>query len=159
MEAYRRKVVMPRVRHQELRWLREGIQNKGAAGLVPYRSIAPPLRPWSVTLRQVRWGRTMWRFFRAWGVARLCGRLPLCIWDGAAPEAVLPKCPACGEWVVGLRHVLCQCPLNNDLRRDLLISGVDLLQWSLTGSNDPGLLAARVRFVGLCCARVAHLRR
>jgi hypothetical protein len=157
--SYRKRVVMPRVRAADLHWFRTGIQSKGVGGLVPFQSIAPPLRPWSTSVKHLRWGRVMWRFFRAWTIARITGRLPLCVWDDQALEAVLARCPACGMNVVGLRHVLCNCVFNADLRHALPFVEGGLLQWSLTGCRDVATLRMKVRFVGLCCARVAHLRR
>ena len=153
LTKYRRKVVVPRVRAAELEWFRREL-SKLRGGLVPYSGLAPPLRPWRVAVRRARWGRVMWRLFRAWSVARVTGEIPVVVWTGTSIGKVAAQCLLCGNVCIGLKHLLVDCIGCGDLRQEAAAPGVDsVLQWALRGENDMALLAAKVKFVGLCAAR------
>ncbi len=109
-------------------------------------------------MRQARWGRVMWRFFRAWGLASITGKIPVVVWDGASLVALMAECPLCGGRGVGLRHILGECKTNEDLRQGLPeVRGVEFLRWVLVGgTSDMGILTKKTKYVGLCVARLAH---
>ena len=107
---YRKQVVLPRMRAWDAAWFQSEL-GKLTAGIVCYRDIAPPLRPWKLALRRARWGRVMWRLFKTWAVARVTSEIPVVVWRGSRVGRVAPHCALCGQrcgvaaFVAGLRWV------------------------------------------------------
>ena len=66
-------------------------------------------------------------------------------------------CPSCGKPGVGLKHLSCECPLNDELRSGIGEGeGRPLLEWALQGTTEIAVLAEKEKFVGLSVARMAN---
>jgi hypothetical protein len=157
LRAYRQKVVMPRARVREIAWFQEKLADLNKEGIVNYAEIVPLRTPWRASLKWASWGPCMWRFFKAWCVARATGGVPLEVWGHGGVPKVMAKCPACKGVLVGLRHVIQGCPSTEVYRRSLPDEvGAGTLQWALVGCGDVDILRQRVRFFGLCVAKMVH---
>ena len=128
-------------------------------GLVPYVDLVPLRQPCPAMVRWAPWGKTMWRYHKAWCLARVTGGIPLVIWGGSEIPVTLDCCCLCGAVEVGLAHVLAECPQLLAQRANLESGAADLLpQWALTHSDDIGALAPRVRYFGVCVGAIASGR-
>ena len=77
----------------------------------------------------------------------------MAVWGAGGVVEVLARCPGCGMTLVGVRHMLQECPDMEAHRRGLPLEarGAEAL-WALTGETEPGALRRKVRFVGVCMA-------
>ena len=67
-------------------------------------------RVWALELTGVAAHPRFWRWYAAWVLARISGRVPLgAVSDDRSIEA-MPLCPSCGSEQAGLRHFLSECP-------------------------------------------------
>jgi hypothetical protein len=99
----------------------------------------------------------MWKFFRAWSVARITGSLPLAVWGYRGLPRLLPYCPCCAAIMIGLAHVLAECPATDCCRRLLpALANGSWVDWCLRGSADVPTLRLQVKLLGLCMATMAH---
>ena len=99
-----------------------------------------------------------WRWYAAWVLARISGRVPLgAVSDAVSPEA-LAAGPSCGQRQAGLRHFACRCPATAGLWADLVPAvgyrGVredwGSVSTMLFGqAAAPASRAHHVRFIGL----------
>ena len=97
LARYKRHVVLPRVRAKESEWFRDQLAKLNTEGAVPYHELVPVRARWQLALQCAPWGATLWRFFRAWALARITGGIPLSLWGMGDIASVLPRCFACGE--------------------------------------------------------------
>ena len=110
------------------------------------------------------------RYYQAWAVVRVLGRIPSQVFEAEELPWTMPVCPLCGIPAAGAEHILHQCLANVDLRRQWCrTAGHDerALPWhehilSLFGhlnegdDKAPALSSARIQFVGECFSRVAE---
>ena len=148
-------MVIPAVRQAEGEWFLTQLQALNSDGLIPYAELVPLRAPFPAVVRWAPWGKTMWRYHRAWCLARITGCFPLVAWGRSGFPCRLDCCSLCGTPQADLRHVLAQCPLLLSYRVDLRPGVVDFLpQWALAHTDDIAVLQERVRFFGLCEAAV-----
>ena len=126
--------------------------------MVPIAAILPLRTCWTDDLCWAPWGKTMWRFHRAWCTARITSEIPVGVW-GVPAERVPRICPLCRSHTSSLHHLLAECPPAAAWREAALLAWapqVDLVTWALTDVDCVEQLAAKVRFVGLACAAFVH---
>ena len=132
-------------------------------GLIPYADILPLQGYTAMELRWMAWGKTSWRFFRAWCAARLSMGFPWSVWGVriATIPRVIPRCPLCGVVDADLQHLLAGCSATAALRRELNAPGGQCFFWWVPqDESDAQVLRGKVRFVGLCLAAALRgLRR
>ena len=151
IKNWKRCVVIPAVRRVEERWFREQLAGLNDEGLVPYAELVPLRSPWPAAYRWAPLGKTMWRYHRAWCVARISGGFPLSAWGRCGIPVVLAYCGLCGMPNIGLMHVLVDCPCLLAQRASLQPGVVDLLpRWALESGSNIDELGHRVRFFGVC---------
>ena len=156
-------VVMPCVRRQEEVWFNVQLAGLNDGGLVPYACLVPLHQPFDLELRWASWGKTMWRFFKAWCVSRVTLCIPMVVWGRACPGGRsglvghLQRCSLCGVASAGLAHVLSTCPA---LQVHRLALPLDMLPVSvacmLSYEGDFFALEAKVKYFGLCVSAVVH---
>ena len=154
VKHWKHSVVLPAVQAYEQAWFVLQLGVVGTGGLIPYRELIPVRGPLSPGVRWAPWGRTMWRYYQAWALARASGRLPVEVWvdeGGAAPPSACPLCaapaPVGCTLVECLGHLLSACPAVAPLRE--ACSSSDVVRWALGDAEDIATLAPRVRLVGL----------
>ena len=108
----------------------------------------PPPK-WGIGAGWAPWGATDWRYFRAWLLVRICGAIPLVVWDAGDLPTVTPSCPCCDAKDVGMAHLVESCPGTEEARLDM--TSVTLSE-VLAGDPDVGVLRRRVRGVGRAMA-------
>ncbi|CAK0861875.1 unnamed protein product, partial [Prorocentrum cordatum] len=154
VKHWKRTVVLPAVLAYEQAWFVLQLGAVGTSGLLPYRELIPIRGPLSAGVRWAPWGRTMWRFYQAWALARASGRMPVEVWLAEGVAAVPLACPLCAApapegctLVECLGHLLSACPAVAPLR--VACSTSDVARWALGDVEDTAALAPRVRLVGL----------
>jgi len=159
VQRWKLAVVIPRIQSLEERWFKEQLAALNEDGLVPYADLVPLRKPFRLDVRWAPWGKTMWRFFRAWLVARITSGIPLAVWGRGGVPRILFNCPVCGIADADLEHVLCSCSGLSQFREGVPYAvRDDLLRWSLEDPQEESLLRARVRYLGLCISAVAHAK-
>jgi hypothetical protein len=157
LRAYRQRVVMPKARDREIKWFQEKLAGLNDEGLIHYAELVPLRTPWRASMRWAAWGPCLWRFFKAWCVARAVGGVPLAVWGRGGVPKVMARCPACGSVLVGLRHMIEECPATATYRRCLPEDARPVtLRWALMGCADVNVLRLKIRFFGLSVARLVH---
>ena len=151
-------VVAPRIRRMEDDWFREQLASLGAEQVVPLTVLLPIWQPTPPSIRWARWGKTMWRFYRARCVARVSGGIPLVVWGFKEAPTTLKTCPFCGCSDVGLWHFLQVCAGTSQYRCEMGTSNSngDWYSWALQDSAVEPDMKARVKYFGLCSCTVAH---
>ena len=119
-----------------------------------------PPPAWGIGGGWAPWGATDWRYFRAWLLARICGAIPLIVWDAGDLPASLPECTCCQAVDAGLAHLIEDCPGTAEAR----VEGSRLtLPEALAGDPDVDRLRQKIRVVGravaLAVAGLAARRR
>ena len=84
LKKWKLQVVRPAVWRLEEEWFRVQLSKLNNDGLVPYAELVPLRQPCPAVVRWAPWGKTMWRFHKAWCLARVTGGIPLVIWGGSA---------------------------------------------------------------------------
>ena len=105
----------------------------------------------------------MWRFYRAWLVARASGCISLAVWGatrrlglGSLP-ATLEVCSLCEAREVGLSHFLESCPAFLLQRQNLPQQVLPVAaRWVLQHLDPFEILAVKARFFGLCLSALVH---
>ena len=108
-----------------------------------------PPPEWGIGAGWAPWGATDWRYFRAWLLVRICGAIPLVVWDAGDLPTVTPSCPCCDAKDVGMAHLVESCPGTEEARLDMTSA---TLSEVLAGDPDVGVLRRRVRVVGRAVA-------
>ena len=148
-------MVVPAARRMELQWFVEQLARLNSEGLIPYHELVSIRGLPSDSLRWAAWGKTMWRFHRAWAAARVSGGFPWSVW-GERIQSIplrLLQCPLCGLMDVDLVHLLGSCHGTSSLRLELQLSAYSptiLFHWALADTFDVVELKSKVRYVGLC---------
>ena len=126
---WKTRVVEPCVRRHEARWFSEQVAMLNTEGLVPYAELVP-LRTLGndLDIRFAPWGKTMWRFYKAWCVARATSCIPAGVWGRGTRSsgtlcARLERCSLCGACEADLEHVVVSCPLLLGQRESLSALG------------------------------------
>ena len=88
VSKYKHDFIRPRMLAMEREWFGEAIQKIYADELAPH-SWSKPVSFWAPCLCWQGWGRTMWRFHKAWCVARITHSLPLAWFGGIGLVPVL----------------------------------------------------------------------
>ena len=161
---WKRKYVVPRIREVELTWFREQIVALNDDGLIPYKKLLPIHGPFRPGLVWAPWGKTMWRFYRAWAIARITGRLPVEAWGMGEALAASTLCPLCEEITgASLLHLVASCQgtacLRGSARAKLSgdgLSDVDFLRCVLCDTPDLAALREKVCFLGLATCSLVH---
>ena len=119
--AWARRSVIPKIREAERTWFCEQLALLNDEGLVLLSEVLPLHSAWPEALRWAPWGKTMWRFHRAWCVARITAEVPASVWG--IPAGRLPEvCPLCPGGRAGLQHLLAECPFTEAWRSTALPS-------------------------------------
>jgi hypothetical protein len=143
-------------------WFSEQLAALNNDGLIPYAALVPIRALPLDELRWASWGKTLWRFHRAWAAARVTGGFPWSVWGirvASTPQR-LPRCPLCGASEVGLQHVLVDCGGTASLRLGIMQwPPADFFWWVLSDTMDVEELKIKVRYVGLCFVAVLATRR
>ena len=140
--------------------LHEQIAALNRGGLIAYADLLPLRQPFRPGVRWAPWGKTVWRFFRAWCAARVSGgAIPLAIWGGREMPLQLAACALCGTRAVDLRHILETRPGTSSYTARLPAPArTNVLHWTLAGSEDEAALKPRVLHLGLCVSALAAAR-
>ena len=155
IKRWKHNVVIPAVRRAEDEWFRRQLAALNEEGLIPYAELVPLRMPWPAVFRWAPWGKTMWRYHRAWCLARISSGIPLVSWGRNGIQTQLACCSLCGLPRVDLRHILAECP-GLLVQRAVLQPGVlELLpRWALEIGTDLEDLGCRVRYFGVCVGAV-----
>ena len=164
---WKQQVVVPRVRSRETLWFYQQVAALNNESLIPYADLVPLGQPLHLELRWAPWGRTMWRFYKAWCVARATSCIPVAVWGRSSPGSHsglcmrLDHCCLCGGRDAGLDHVLARCPALRVHRAGLPQEVLPVhLAWVLMYADSLAELEVKVRFFGLCmCALISCLPR
>ena len=158
---WKHRVVVPCVRRRETAWFHQQLAALNNEGLIPYADLVPLGQPLHLELRWAPWGRTMWRFYKAWCVARATSCIPVAVWGRAGPGGRsglctrLDHCCLCGQRDACLDHVLTRCPVLQIHRAGLPHEVLPVrLAWVLMYADSLPELEAKVRFFGLCIGAV-----
>jgi hypothetical protein len=161
--SWKSRVVVPAIRRQEALWFAKSIAELNEAGLIPYAELVPFSRPIASELRWASWGKTMWRFYRAWCVARASQGFPWAVWGVHMQTVpmVIEICPLCGVFQADLCHILEVCSGTVILRNQLgQYPAHSFYKWVLTDEACLDVVKMKVRYVGLCLvAAFSELRR
>ena len=100
-------MVVPAIRRMEAVWFCDQLAALNEC-LIPYAELVPFRAPPSDELRWAAWGKTMWRFCRAWAAARVSGGFPWSVWGQRVSSItrILKVCPLCGSADADLEHLL-----------------------------------------------------
>ena len=151
--SWKVQVVVPAVRRVELKLFAGAIAQLNQAVLIPYAELVPLVRISAAELRWAGWGKTLWRFYRAWSVARATLAFPWSVWGAHSKvvPTVLVHCPLCGGRNADLRHLLEACVATGAMRRQFgVASALPFLKWVLADDLDQEVLKSKVRYAGLC---------
>ena len=143
-------------RRKEDEWFYTQLAALNNEALIPYRELVPLRQPHSMALQWAPWGRTLWRFYRAWCLARVTGCLPWSIWGRGGNPRSLDSCPLCGTLGADLRHAVACCPGLSKYRTHIPVCCPDVLRWALAPTEDLESLRPRVLLVGLSCSALFH---
>ena len=81
----------------------------------PYLGVRGAQRVWALELAAEAHHPRFWRWYGAWVLARVSGRVPLgAVSDADSPET-LEACPSCGATGAGLAHFVCRRPATEAL--------------------------------------------
>ena len=163
VRRWKTHVVVQAVRRLDAQWFVKSIAALNEIGLIPYAELVPLTRRPASELRWATWGKTMWRFYRAWFVARASQGFPWPVW-GAHMQVipmVMDICPLCGGAGADLRHILEACSGTELLRNQLRPHpATSVFKWVLMDEASPDVVKVKVWYVGLCLVAVfSELRR
>ena len=149
-------MVIPAIRRQEAEWFCVQVARLVSDGALPLGIVLPFRQPVPWSLLVAPWGRTMWRFCRAWCVATLSGGLPLALWGKDEVLLSLAACPLCGAPSADLVHILERCAETACYWK----GGGQFVasrsaSWALQGASDAEQVRPRVRILGLSVGAVA----
>ena len=101
----------------------------------------------------------MWRFHRAWCVARVSLQIPVGIW-GLPAERLPEACPLCVGGQCCLQHLI-ECCSAVEAHRGAVQAAWgppqgELLLWALRDTENVDELAAKVRLVGVAASTFVH---
>ena len=158
--------MLPKVRAREHEWFLSQLAGLNKEGLLPYSELLPINGPFCPGRVWAPWGKTMWRLYRAWCLARIKLEIPTEIWfrqTGSFPDIA---CPMCGELVPAtLFHLLVACPSTQDMRRTVvhecglgMLDGRAFFLWALADTADLDCLRRKVVFVGIASSSFVHAR-
>ena len=147
-------------------WWRPAIA-ADAAKPWPYRGFQELRRVWALELAGRDGHPRFWRWYAAWVLARISGRIPLgAVSDKDSPEA-LERCPSCGVARAALEHFVCRCPATALLWEDFTgatgYSGPredwDQVARAIFGRcTDAGARAGHIRLIGVMADRLSGRR-
>ena len=100
-----------RLQALEQQWFQTQIALLNDEGLIPYAELLPMREPFRAGIVWAPWGKTMWRFYRAWTVARITGTIPATVWSRFLPEAHGCFCALCKGAASAPRLQVCLCAL------------------------------------------------
>ena len=149
----------------EASWFAEQVGRLADTGLLPLVALLPLHQPWAPKVRFAPWSPAMWKYRRAWKVARVSGAIPGVVWGAELQPAPGEACAFCGGEAAGLHHLLADCPVIDAFRRELrarlgdaaLACGVP--EWVLSDTAHVAELALKVEFVGRVAGAHVHARR
>lgn len=163
VSKWKKQVVAPCIRRKEAEWFRQQLDGLSCVSILPYAELAPLQQPFALELRWAPWGKTMWRFYKAWCMARATCCIPAAVWGrvGSAGSGglveTMAQCCLCDQRQVGLQHVLTECPCLLTHRSTLPPAVLPiLLRWVLDYSGSFSDLDIKVRYFGLCVSTVVH---
>ncbi len=140
----------PAIQASERQWFCQQLARLNEDGAIPYAELLPLWQPFRASLRWAPWGKTQWRFFRAWCVARITTRVPLAVWGHGGLPLELNPCPLCSARSADLAHLVGECASTTKYREEgSWASSSEVLKWCLEGAGDMADLRARVRLLGL----------
>ena len=162
VRSWAAQVVDPLLDAAEARWFTEQVGRLADTGLLPLSALLPLRQPWTPAVCWAPWSPTMWKYHKAWMVARLAGAIPGVVWGAEAQAGAGEACALCGHASAGLHHLLAECPAVAALRdaawaragEAALAHG--LLEWALMDTAGVEELALKVEFVGRAAG--AHVR-
>ncbi len=112
-------VVIPCLRRVEEVWFRDQLVGLSSAAAIPYAELVPLGQPFGLGPL----GKTMWRFYRAWIIARITGGIPFAAWGAGGVPKSADTCTLCGLEGASLRHVLVDSPELLSFRMELPCEG------------------------------------
>ena len=159
VRSWARAAVLPKIREAERAWFCEQLGKLNDNGLLPIAEVLPLQRQWPADLRWAGWGKSTWRFHRAWCVARVTSEIPADVWG--MPQTRLPQiCALCAGAPNTLEHLLAQCPAGRGLRDAVCerwpLGPDTLTAWVLRDVDALDERAAKVRYLGLLTAALVH---
>ena len=151
--AYKLRFLTPAIAafEEEDWWAPQRARN--AVGEWEYLGYEDPGRVWALDLAGEAGHPRFWRWYAAWVVARISGRIPLGAVSDHASAPVLPTCPSCAKESADLGHLLADCPGTSLLREEAGLGGFSgewsSLRAALFGPcSSPSERARHVRLVG-----------
>ena len=164
VRTWAKQVVDPLLEAAEAGWFAEQVGRLADTGLLPLDALLPLRQPWAPEVRWAPWSPAMWRYHRAWMVARLSGAIPGVVWGAEVRAAPGEACALCGGAVACLHHLIAECPAL-DASRGALRARVGecalacgLFEWVLTDTAVVSELALKVEFVGRAAGAHVHAR-
>jgi hypothetical protein len=159
VSKFKNEVVRPRLQAMEQQWFQESLAKLGAGMELTYQNVRPK-KVWNNALCWSGWGRTMWRFHKAWCIARVTEKLPIAWFGGSGLDSVLPCCPQCRAADADLHHVLCVCSGTSHLRAGWHNFPKEAIYtWVLNDTECVDSLYAQVKYFGQCMATTVSYRQ